>query len=77
MTLDLPEDRRRGVGGKLEAALGLEPVDRLEQADGAHLHEIREGLVAAGEAPGQVLDQRQVHLGELVPHPAVSLAVVG
>ena len=64
--LDLAEDRRGGVGRELQPALGVEAVDRLDQADRADLDQIGQRLVAPGEAPGQVLDQRQVQLDQPV-----------
>ena len=38
------------------------PVDRLDQADGADLHQVLERLTAVAEPAGAVLDQRQVEV---------------
>ena len=62
----------RGVGRELEAALGVEAVDRLEQADRRHLHEVVERLAPVGEAPGQVLGQAEVGLDQLVAEAGVA-----
>ena len=44
--LDLPDDVRGRVGGELDAAVDVEAVDRLDQADRAHLDEVLELLAA-------------------------------
>ena len=64
--LDLADDRRGRVGGELDAALDVEAVDRLDQADGADLDEVVERLAPAGEPPGEVLDERQVEADQLL-----------
>ncbi|GAA3045604.1 hypothetical protein GCM10020000_26670 [Streptomyces olivoverticillatus] len=64
---DLADDRGRGVGGELHAAVRVEPVHRLDQADGGHLGQVVERLAAVAEPPRQVLHQRQVH-----PHQVIA-----
>lgn len=59
--LDLAHDGRGGIGGELHPALVVEPVHRLDQADGGHLGQVVQRLTAVAEPPGQVLDQRDVH----------------
>ena len=66
VALDLADDRRGRVRRELDAAVGLEAVDGLDQADGAHLHEVLVRLAAVAEAPGAVLDQRQVQVHQVV-----------
>ena len=66
VALDLADDRRGGVRRELDAALGLEPVDRLDQPDRADLDQVLEGLAAVAEAAGAVLDQREVEVDQVV-----------
>ena len=66
VALDLADDRRGGVGRELDAALEVEAVDRLDQADRADLDEVVVGLAAVAEPAGQVLDQGQVQLDQRV-----------
>ena len=72
VALQLAHDRRGGVGGELEAPLGVEPVDRLEQAEGGHLHEVVEGLAPVGEPAGEVLGQAHVGGDQLVAQGTVA-----
>src|SRR5260370_13948496 len=65
MPLDLPDDGRRGVGGELDAAAEIEPVDGLDQPDRGHLGQVVEPLAPVPEPARQVLDERQVQLHEL------------
>src|SRR5512143_2255478 len=76
MPLDLADDVRRRIGGQLDAALDVEAVDRLDQADGADLDEVLELLAAVGVAPGEGTDEGHVLLDELLPSLEVSLHVV-
>ena len=64
--LDLSENRRRRVGGKLQAAVGIEAINGLQQSDRADLHQVGHWLVATAEPAGEVLHERHVHLDELV-----------
>ncbi len=47
MPLDLARDARLGVGGQAAADSGIEVVDRLQQADVPHLHQVLGRLGAA------------------------------
>ena len=47
MVADLALDRGHGDRAKVAAAGGLEAVDGLDQADGADLHEVVDGLASA------------------------------
>jgi hypothetical protein len=67
VTLDLADDRRCCVRRKLDAALELEPVHRLDQADCGDLDEVVEWLAAIAEPTSEVLHQRQVQLDDAVP----------
>src|SRR5207248_3043911 len=58
MTLDLADDVRSRVGGQLDAAVEVEPVDRLDQADRADLDEIVELLAPVRVPPRQRADER-------------------
>jgi hypothetical protein len=57
VAFELAEDRRRGKGGEGDASLGVETVDRVQQAKVGDLEEVVEGLagapVALGEAAGE------------------------
>jgi hypothetical protein len=60
--LDLPDDVRRRVRRELDAPIDVKAVDRLDEADAAHLDEILELLAAVRIAAGQRADERQVLL---------------
>ena len=64
VALDLADDRRGGVRRELDAALGVEPVDGLEQADRADLDQVLERLATVAEPAGAVLHQRQVQVDQ-------------
>ncbi len=70
VTLDLADDGRRGVGRELDAALGVEAVDGLDQTDGGDLDEVVQRLAAVAEPARQVLDEGQVHLDQVVTQVA-------
>src|SRR2546428_13947451 len=72
MPLQLSDDRGRRVGRELEATLGVETVDGLEQAHRRHLHEVVEWLPAVHEASSEVLGEAQVGLYEMVAQLGVA-----
>ncbi len=76
MALDLADDVRRRVGRQLDAAVDVEAIDRLDQADAADLDEIVELLAAVGIAPGERADEGQVLLDQLLPGGEIALLVV-
>ncbi len=53
-----------GVGGELDAPLGVEPLDRLQQADRRHLDQVVEGLAPVGEPASQVAGEGEVPLDQ-------------
>ena len=55
----LAEDRRRRVGRKRLAALGIEAIDRLDQPEACDLHQVVELLGCASVAQGKRSRQRQ------------------
>ncbi len=63
VALELAEDRRRGKGGEGDAALGVEAIDRVEQAEVGDLEQIVEGLAGAAVAQGKPLGK-----GHVAPH---------
>src|SRR5581483_6813140 len=69
IALDLADDRRRRVRRELHAALEIEAVDRLEQADGADLDQVVERFAAVGELDGEIAHQVEVRDDQLVPQP--------
>src|SRR5439155_15820888 len=69
--LQLADDGWRGVGGELDLAIGVEPVDRLDQADRGDLDQVVQRLAAAGEPPGQVFDQAEMSLDQLLSQGGV------
>ena len=76
VALDLADDVRGRVGRQLDAAVDVEAVDRLDQADAADLDEIVELLAAVGVAPGERADEREVLLDQLLARGEVALLVV-
>ena len=66
VALDLAQDGRRRVRGELDVSGDVEPIHGLDQPDGAHLHEIVDGLAAVAVAAGEMLDEGQVHRDQLV-----------
>jgi hypothetical protein len=64
--LDLADDRRGRVRRELDAAVRVEAVDRLDQADGGDLGQVVQRLTAVAEAAREMLDERQVHADQLV-----------
>lgn len=57
--------------------LGIEPLDRLDQAEGGHLHEVVEGDAAVLEPAGEVGGQPEVGGHQLVPDRRVPRPPVG
>src|SRR5687767_7305971 len=76
VTLDLADDVRGRVRRQLDAAVDVEAVDRLDQADAADLHEVVELLAAVGVAPRERAHEREVLLDQLLARGEVSLLVV-
>ena len=74
--LDLAVDRRDRVGRQVDAALELEPVDRLDQADRADLDEILELLAVPDMAPGEPAYEREVLLDQARSRAEVTVPVV-
>src|SRR5688500_11535696 len=74
--LQLPDDRGRGERRELQAAFGIEPLDRLQQAEQGDLYEVLVRLPAVGEAPGEELRERDMVLDQLVPQAPVAGAPV-
>ena len=70
VALDLADDRRHRVGRELHLPLGVEALDREEQADRADLDQVLLRLPATRVARGQALHQRHVPLDELRRGPA-------
>lgn len=74
--LDLAGDRGHGKARKLASAPGVEAVDRLDQPDAAHLHEILHTLAAVRIAPRKCADERQVELDQPLPRGRVARLAV-
>ena len=55
--LQLADNRRRGIGGELDLAAGVEAVDGLDEADRADLDEVVDRLAAVTEPAREVLHQ--------------------
>ena len=75
VALQLAEDRRRGEGGEGDAALGVEAVDGVEQAQVGDLEQVVEGLAGAAVAQRQALGEGHVAADQLFAHGG--LAVTG
>jgi len=54
---NLADDRRHRVARELDAAIDIEPVDGLDQSEGADLHQILEWLAATRIAIGERSDE--------------------
>src|SRR2546430_5343335 len=76
VALDLTEDRRHRVRGQLDAAVRVEAVDRVDEADRADLDEVVEHLAAADVAKGERPDERHQILDQLIPRSLVALRLV-
>ena len=76
MALDLANDVWRSVGGERDVALELEAVDRLDQADSAHLLDVLERLAPASVAAGERTHQRQMALDQLLASAGIAELVV-
>jgi hypothetical protein len=66
MTAQLAKDRRRRVGDKGPAALGIESVDRLQQAEVGDLQQVVERLAVGAIASCQRARQRGESPDELL-----------
>ena len=75
--LDLADDGRCRVRRELDAAVEVEPVDRLDQSDRCDLDQVVKRLAAVAKPPCEVLDERQVHLDQRVANLPVTDVVVG
>ena len=67
IALDLADDRRRGVGRKLDAAFEVEAVDRFEQSEHADLDQVVERFSAIRELDGEESHEVEVRDDEFVP----------
>ena len=77
VALQLADDRRSGERRELEAAFGLEALDRLDEAERCDLDEVVERDAPVGEPPGEMLGETQVGLDQLVANgPLAGAAVV-
>lgn len=76
VALDLAVDRRNRVGGEIDPAVELKPVDRLDQPDRPHLDEIVELLTVPDVATRQTPHEREILLDQARPGAEVSMAVV-
>jgi hypothetical protein len=66
VALELADDRRHRVGREVAAAVGVEAVDRVDEADARDLDEVVERLGAAVVAAGEPAGERQEALDELI-----------
>ena len=72
VTAELTENRRCGVGGERLAALGVEAIQRLDQAEACDLHQVVEGLGAPAVAQSQRACQRQQAPDQFLPQRRVA-----
>ena len=75
VALELAHDRRHGIRGEREPAVGVVAVDRLDQRERRDLDEIVV-LVAIAVAPREPLGQRQEPRHEFVAGVLVARAAV-
>jgi hypothetical protein len=66
VALDLTHDRRGRIRRELDAALEIEAIDRLDEADRPDLNKVVERLAAVGELDGQIAHEVEVGDHELV-----------
>ena len=71
VAFDLAHDRRGRVGRELDAARGVEAIDRLDQTERSDLDQVLERLAAVGE-----LDREIAHEIEIGNDQVVAQAVV-
>lgn len=64
--LDLPENMGNGEGRELRSAGEVEPVDGLDEADGADLDDVLHLVTVTSVPRGHIAHQRQVHLDERI-----------
>src|SRR5581483_11268154 len=74
--LDLSQDGRHGVRGQLHPPLGVEAVDRVDEADATDLDEVVERLAASRVAERQRADERHQVLDQLLARRPVALVLV-
>jgi hypothetical protein len=74
--LDLAGDGGHGVGEEVAAAFGVEPVDRLDEAEVRRLHQVLHGLAAGAVPQGDARRDRDVHDDEPLTQPG-ALGLVG
>src|SRR5207247_7512228 len=72
VALDLAEDRRHRVAGERNLAVGVEAVDRLDEAERRDLDEVVERLLGALVAASQLTRERQEALDERVARRSVA-----
>src|SRR5215212_359067 len=76
VTLQLAQNGGCGKARELRAAIRIEPVDRFDQPEARHLHEVVERLIRIGVAPRKITCERQESLHELLACRAVAHPVV-
>src|SRR5262249_28037711 len=77
VTPDLSQDRGRCEGGELVAHVRVEPVDRLDQTQEAHLDYVLQRLATVLKAPGQEVDEALVATNKLLTDLCPLTPVVG
>src|SRR5215203_773341 len=73
VALQLAEDRWRGEGGEGRAAIGIETVDRVDEAEARHLQQVVEGLAGPAIAQRQVFREGQVATNQLLANRRVAV----
>src|SRR5947208_4871913 len=76
MALELAQDRRDGVAGEGDVAIGVEAVDRLDEPERRDLEEVLERLLGALVAARELARQRQEALDERLARGGVALALL-
>jgi hypothetical protein len=75
MAAHLAGDGGYGVAEEVGAAVGVEPFEGVEQADGADLFQVRGGFTASAVAAGDVLHDGEVAGDELTAQDAAAFVV--
>src|SRR5439155_17029293 len=76
MALELAQDRRDGVAGEGDVAIGVEAVDRLDEPERRDLEEVLERLLGALVAARELARQQQEALDERLARRGVAVALV-
>ena len=76
VALELAEDRRDGVAREGDVALGVEAVDRLDQAERRDLDEVLQRLLGALVATRELAGERQEALDQRLARRRIAVVLM-